>query len=565
MSESRSIHEEASKRIDAIIEEMKARGFWQDEPLPPEALDFQAAFGADKLSFFQWLQFVLVERVRETVAEGGNFPGSSSVGAYALRELDGLDEAAELISRLCHFDALFREADEEPAVSPAAPRVDPTPPPEPGGADENVFAVDPTFAVRGFLIGTQNGMPEAARARVTRATAASPGFDPKPPFEIESFETEAPEHHADCAVVRATIRGKDPTGAPIEHATPFVLLHEDGEWKIDMERTMGMMFTGNPSGGAEALESAMGQAMEQMAGEMSRAMEGMADAMGQAFSSFSEEMRAEQQEQIERFRVEVWTPALAEALGRDLELVIDMPAEADGEIGFSGLDDLLQRELPVAFRMARSEVMEILRPRIDRVRVGFAARAADRRFQIEGGELLIIASTPMRDDWLGSTLMAFFLEFEANADHSERWRELFVMVRERESALAESHDLWVQINVEWFRLQDPVDALVTSWNIYLMATKAFAPLMEALEGVLTAEPELLESARQHLGSIGFERTWGADEQAVAGEYTGIVYRAFLEETFTGNWTAAELGPRVSQALRDLFTSITAAGESDGSA
>jgi uncharacterized protein YqcC (DUF446 family) len=56
------------------------------------------------MSFYQWLQFVLIARIRKVVAERGHFPPSSQIGTHAVRELDGCDEASELISLLSALD-----------------------------------------------------------------------------------------------------------------------------------------------------------------------------------------------------------------------------------------------------------------------------------------------------------------------------------------------------------------------------------------------------------------------------------------------------------------------------
>jgi hypothetical protein len=42
--------------------------------------------------------------VREIVERRGQFPRESSVGAYAVRELDGSDADSGLIEALCVFD-----------------------------------------------------------------------------------------------------------------------------------------------------------------------------------------------------------------------------------------------------------------------------------------------------------------------------------------------------------------------------------------------------------------------------------------------------------------------------
>ena len=91
---------------DSIEAEIRRIGYWQENPLRPEQWNFRKAFAMDTMTFAQWLQFVFLPRVREAAANG-SFPKSSSVGAQAMREYDGQDEAARLVTLLSEFDALF--------------------------------------------------------------------------------------------------------------------------------------------------------------------------------------------------------------------------------------------------------------------------------------------------------------------------------------------------------------------------------------------------------------------------------------------------------------------------
>ena len=94
----------AASHADRIERELRALNAWQSNALPAEAFQSRAAFFADTMTFYQWLQFVLLPRVRQIVEKHGSFPATSSVGAYAVRELDGLDEASGLIKALAEFD-----------------------------------------------------------------------------------------------------------------------------------------------------------------------------------------------------------------------------------------------------------------------------------------------------------------------------------------------------------------------------------------------------------------------------------------------------------------------------
>lgn len=101
-----------SRHIDAIEAEMKRLNAWQAEPLPDEAYEDMGAFGMNTMTLEQWLQFVLVPRVRQIIEEGGSFPGGSQVAQQAFRNWkvwgDDTDTTHDkLLELLRDFDALF--------------------------------------------------------------------------------------------------------------------------------------------------------------------------------------------------------------------------------------------------------------------------------------------------------------------------------------------------------------------------------------------------------------------------------------------------------------------------
>lgn len=83
---------------------MKHIGMWSLTPPPPEAFHFRAAFAMDTMPFVHWLQFVFIPRVRGIIAAQGELPGSSQVGAQAVREFDGITGASGLLALLSDFD-----------------------------------------------------------------------------------------------------------------------------------------------------------------------------------------------------------------------------------------------------------------------------------------------------------------------------------------------------------------------------------------------------------------------------------------------------------------------------
>ncbi len=62
-----------------IKTELKNLGWWSAQPPPDEAFHFTRPFALDTLTFSQWLQWVLLPRVREA-ADAEAFPSESRCG-----------------------------------------------------------------------------------------------------------------------------------------------------------------------------------------------------------------------------------------------------------------------------------------------------------------------------------------------------------------------------------------------------------------------------------------------------------------------------------------------------
>jgi uncharacterized protein YqcC (DUF446 family) len=100
-------HGLVARKIGEIEAELKRLGRWQDTPLPEAAYKDMGPFGMNTMAYEQWIQFVLIPRVREILVSKGEFPRKSQVGVLAVRDFDGDLEADKLVTLLCEFDELF--------------------------------------------------------------------------------------------------------------------------------------------------------------------------------------------------------------------------------------------------------------------------------------------------------------------------------------------------------------------------------------------------------------------------------------------------------------------------
>jgi uncharacterized protein YqcC (DUF446 family) len=102
-------YEQAASYADRIEAELRSLGRWQDTPPPASAFESRRAFFGDTMAFTQWLQFVLLARIRQVAAEKGSFPAHSQVAAYAVREFDTDYEAQSLVPILSEFDKFIEQ------------------------------------------------------------------------------------------------------------------------------------------------------------------------------------------------------------------------------------------------------------------------------------------------------------------------------------------------------------------------------------------------------------------------------------------------------------------------
>jgi uncharacterized protein YqcC (DUF446 family) len=100
------IHKQIETIANRIEAELKVLRRWDEEPLPKEKYENMGPFGSNTMSFVQWLQFVLIPRIREIVREKKDFPAGSMLTAYALREFNGDSNSGQLSMLLSELDQL---------------------------------------------------------------------------------------------------------------------------------------------------------------------------------------------------------------------------------------------------------------------------------------------------------------------------------------------------------------------------------------------------------------------------------------------------------------------------
>ncbi len=101
------IYQLATRKADEIEAELKRLARWSQNPLADEAFEDMGAFGSNTMSFENWLQFVLIPRIREIVEAKDDFPPGSHLAPYAIRYFDGDYDADPLRELLYQLDELI--------------------------------------------------------------------------------------------------------------------------------------------------------------------------------------------------------------------------------------------------------------------------------------------------------------------------------------------------------------------------------------------------------------------------------------------------------------------------
>jgi uncharacterized protein YqcC (DUF446 family) len=93
--------EDLANKVEA---EMKKLRLWnKDLNFIPKT---NQAFGADSLTFEEWLQSVFLPNLRRAAVDN-TFPNRSNIAVAAIRNLDGLENTESLIQLLSKIDDLI--------------------------------------------------------------------------------------------------------------------------------------------------------------------------------------------------------------------------------------------------------------------------------------------------------------------------------------------------------------------------------------------------------------------------------------------------------------------------
>jgi uncharacterized protein YqcC (DUF446 family) len=94
--------------VDGLEAELRRMQLW--EPDPPTATELASAqpFCVDTLALSQWLQWLLIPRMRRIFAGEGDLPTRSAIRPYAEDCFEHLEDPSALLLLIERFDRLIR-------------------------------------------------------------------------------------------------------------------------------------------------------------------------------------------------------------------------------------------------------------------------------------------------------------------------------------------------------------------------------------------------------------------------------------------------------------------------
>ncbi len=100
-----------AQQLSAIESELRRLGLWRENAPSDAALSSTVPFCIDTLSLAQWLQWILIPRIREVLRRGQPLPGNSNIHAIAEESFKEFgQESARLLMLIATLDQTLSEA-----------------------------------------------------------------------------------------------------------------------------------------------------------------------------------------------------------------------------------------------------------------------------------------------------------------------------------------------------------------------------------------------------------------------------------------------------------------------
>jgi uncharacterized protein YqcC (DUF446 family) len=94
--------------VDGLEAELRRMQLWEHEPPSARRLASTQPFCVDTLELSQWLQWLLIPRMRAIFAGEGSLPTRSAIHPYAEDCFEHLDDPRPLLVLIERFDGLIR-------------------------------------------------------------------------------------------------------------------------------------------------------------------------------------------------------------------------------------------------------------------------------------------------------------------------------------------------------------------------------------------------------------------------------------------------------------------------
>jgi uncharacterized protein YqcC (DUF446 family) len=94
--------------VDGLEAELRRMRLWERERPREDLLASPQPFCVDTLALEQWIQWLLIPRMRRILAGDGELPTSSAIHPYAEDYFEHLDDPSNLLLLIERFDDLIR-------------------------------------------------------------------------------------------------------------------------------------------------------------------------------------------------------------------------------------------------------------------------------------------------------------------------------------------------------------------------------------------------------------------------------------------------------------------------